>query len=78
MSKTTPRETAVGDQHWAEINTNLTGLIDGYREDRFAGDYVERLDSWAEELADPRHCSTSDMHIKTLANLLAAAIARLT
>jgi hypothetical protein len=74
----TARETAIGDQHWAEINANLTGLVDAYRgEDWLGDDYVARLDGWAEELADPQHCSTLDMHVKTLANLLAAAIARL-
>ena len=81
MSSYTPAEIAAGDQHYAEVESNLDGLIAHYREKLVGESRVEALDFVGQLLACPHLADGTELtpreHAGTLANTLAVAIDRL-
>lgn len=70
-----PREVAVGDQHYANLSHQLDGLIEAYGDD--PDDYLSRLDGFAEEFANGDHFTNVALQLETISQLLAVAIHRL-
>lgn len=78
-----PDEIANADQHFAQVAHDLDQIVDGYRS-QIADSGIDRtmaLDAALGMLCEPTNLDGSDVspdvHIGTLANLLAVAIDRL-
>lgn len=76
-----PSEIAAADQHYAEVERDLSALIESYQRNLMAEPRMEALDYIVHSLACPHMEDGTKIpphqHAGTLANMLAVAIDRL-